>query len=159
MRRLALVLAMALAPAWSLAAHFEGVVTHVTDGDTLTVRPLSGAAPQRIRIQGIDAPEICQSFGVQSRDALASQVMGKRVEVVTKARDDYDRTVARLRLGHQDVGAWMVDHGYAWSYRFHRSAGPYRQQEAQARRERRGLWQSARPLPPREFRERHGSCH
>ena len=46
------------------ARSFEGVVTHVTDGDSLWVRPASGGAPRQIRLQGIDAPEICQAFGV-----------------------------------------------------------------------------------------------
>jgi endonuclease YncB( thermonuclease family) len=123
------------------------------------VRPLAGGAPLRIRIQGIDAPEICQAFGAQARDALAAQVMGKRVLVDARAQDVYERTVARIRLGHEDVGAWMVDHGHAWSYRFHGSPGPYAQQEARARHGRLGLWQSDQPLPPHDFRTRHGSCH
>jgi micrococcal nuclease len=159
MRRWTLAWVLALAPCCALAGRFEGIVTHVSDGDTLMVRPLTGEAPLRIRIDGIDAPEICQTFGVQSRDALAARVMGKRVQVLTKAKDEYQRTVARIRLGRDDVGAWLVGHGYAWSYRFKRSRGPYRLQEAQARSERLGLWQSGRPLPPREFREQHGSCH
>jgi micrococcal nuclease len=157
--RLALILAFALAPAGALAALFQGIVTHVSDGDTISVRPLAGGPPQRIRIEGIDAPEICQRFGIQARDALAAHVMGKRVLVDSKAQDDYHRTVARLRVAHEDVGAWMVSRGYAWSYRFRRSPGPYRQQEARARRERLGLWQSTRPQSPREFRQGHGSCH
>jgi micrococcal nuclease len=154
-----LIIAVALVPLCAGAAQFEAIVTHVGDGDTLSVRPLAGGPPQRIRIQGIDAPEICQRFGTESRDALAGRVMGRRVLIDSKARDGYDRTVARILLARQDVGAWMVSRGYAWSYRFKRNPGPYRQQEAWARRERLGLWQSAQPLSPREFRQRHGSCH
>jgi micrococcal nuclease len=154
-----LMVAVALAPLCAFAARLEGIVTHVSDGDTISVRPLSGGPPQRIRIQGIDSPEICQRFGIQARDALAAHVMGKHVLIDAKARDDYHRTVARLLLANEDVGAWMVSRGYAWSYRFKRSPGPYREQEARARRERLGLWQSDRPQLPRDFRARHGSCH
>ncbi|AMO23401.1 thermonuclease family protein [Ramlibacter solisilvae] len=157
--RLALALAVCLASWQACAGTFEGIVTHVSDGDTLSVRPLDGRAPQRIRIHGIDAPEICQPLGPQGRDALAAKALGKRVVVIAQARDDYQRTVARVRLGREDLGAWMVGRGYAWSYRYQRSRGPYWEQEARARRERLGLWQSSRPQSPREFRQRHGSCY
>jgi endonuclease YncB( thermonuclease family) len=154
-----LFLALGLcAPLASIAARFEAVVSHVTDGDTVWVRPVSGGPPQQVRIEGIDAPEICQAFGSQSRDALAARVMRKRVTLTTRGSDDFRRTVARVRLGREDVGAWLVTQGYAWSYRFRSDAGPYRREESSARQARRGLWASGSPQLPREFRVRHGSC-
>jgi endonuclease YncB( thermonuclease family) len=134
-------------------------VSHVTDGDTVWVRPREGGAPQQVRIEGIDAPEICQAFGPEARAALASHVLHRRVTVLTRGEDDYRRTVARLRLGRADVGAWMVSHGYAWSYRFRGDPGPYTREETRARRAGAGLWGTPDPQPPRDFRVRHGSCH
>lgn len=149
----------ALAPLWAAADSFRGVVSHVTDGDTVWVRPADGGPPQQVRIEGIDAPEICQSFGRDSRDALAGHLLHRRVVVITRAEDDYHRTVARLHLGRADVGKWMVSHGFAWSYRFRGDLGPYRREEAKARRGRLGLWSGGEPETPRDFRVRHGSCH
>ena len=146
------------APIAASAARFEGVVTHVTDGDSLWVRPDDGAAPREIRINGIDAPEICQAFGAEARDALSRRVLRRRVVVVTHGEDDYHRTIARISLGRQDVGAWMVKSGHAWSYRFRGDVGPYRHDEARARTAHRGLWADAHPEMPRDFRVRHGSC-
>lgn len=157
--RLAVLACSLLLP--SVAAHalvFHGVVTHVTDGDSLWVRPSSGAAPREIRLQGIDAPEICQSFGVEARDALASLALHRQVVVTTRARDRYERTVARVRIGSQDLGSWMVSHGYAWSNGRRGSGGPYARQQEQAQAASLGLWRKGRAQPPRDFRKRHGSC-
>jgi micrococcal nuclease len=55
------------------ASSLHGSVSHVTDGDTLWVRSPGAREAQQIRLHGIDAPEICQPFGKQSRDALAAR--------------------------------------------------------------------------------------
>jgi micrococcal nuclease len=157
-RALSIALAC-IAPLFAHAASFQAMVSHVTDGDTVWVRPADGGPPQHVRIEGIDAPEICQPFGNESRDALSAFVLRKSVTVITRGSDDYSRTVARLRVGKEDVGAWMVSHGYAWSYRFRRDPGPYAHEEKRARRTRAGLWSIAAAELPRDFRMRHGSCH
>jgi endonuclease YncB( thermonuclease family) len=73
--------------------------------------------------------------------------------------DQYGRLLARITLQGQDVGAWMVTQGHAWSYRYRRDAGPYAAQESQARAQGRGLFASTDAEQPRDFRKRHGSCH
>ena len=140
------------------AATFHGVVTHVTDGDSLWVRPVFGGAPRELRLRDIDAPEICQAFGEQSRNALAVRVLHRQVSVRSRARDNYQRALAEVSLGGEDLAAWMVGRGYAWSYRYRGKGGPYQAQEEQARSARLGLWASGRPVEPRLFRKQHGRC-
>lgn len=151
----ALLLSLLACPA--LARTLTGVVSHVTDGDTLWVRPAGGGAPVPVRLHGIDAPEICQAYGVEARRALASRVRRHRVQVVIRASDAYQRHVARVELRGQDIGAWMVAGGHAWSSRHRDRPGPYAQEEAQARAARLGLW-AARAVEPRLFRRSHGPC-
>jgi micrococcal nuclease len=140
------------------ARSLHGSVSHLTDGDTLWVRAPGAREAQQIRLQGIDAPEICQPFGAQSRDALAARVLHRQVQVAISARDVYERSIGRVNLQGDDISAWLVVHGYAWSAQFHGRAGPYAKLEAQARAARRGLW--ATPAQnPRNFRKAHGSCH
>jgi endonuclease YncB( thermonuclease family) len=162
MTRLALwtsVAACLLALSFPLhAVTFQGVVTHVTDGDSLWVRPVSGGASHEVRLQDIDAPELCQPFGEEARRELAAHVLHRPVTVTSRARDSYQRVLARVSLGGQDVGGWMVGRGYAWSHGYRGKAGPYQAQEAQARRARLGLWHSSTPVEPRLFRKRHGRC-
>ena len=146
-----------LVPCLAQASRFEALVSRVSDGDTVWVRPTNGEPPQQVRIAGIDAPEICQPFGAEARAALARRLLRKRVVVDTSGEDDWRRTVARVEVGRQDVGAWMVAEGYAWSYRFRGDPGPYAGEEARARSARRGLWREGAELP-RDFRKRHGPC-
>lgn len=140
-------------PAW------RGTVTHVTDGDTLWVRPRSGGAPQAVRLTGIDAPELCQRHGEAARAALVGRVLGQQVQVRGDQRDDYGRKLARVSLGQEDVGAWLVRQGHAWSYRYRGQSGPYARQEALARAQGRGLFGAGKAERPRDFRRRHGPCH
>ena len=141
-------------------AAWSGVVIYVVDGDTVRVRPPGGGKPVSIRLEGIDAPEICQSGGTLSREALQRRVHGQRVAVYGRARDDYGRVVARVNLNGEDQGRWMVANGYAWSYRYRRNAGPYAVEQRGAELAKVGIFavNADRPVNPREFRKRHGSC-
>ena len=143
-------------------ADWSGVVSYVVDGDSVRVRPPDGAKPVSIRLEGIDAPEICQAGGRQARDALKRQVLGQRVAVYGRVRDDYGRLLARIELRGEDQGRWMVAHGQAWSYRYRNSAGPYAAEQRRAQLAGAGifsaLYPSRRPVNPREFRKRHGPC-
>ena len=149
------VLCLALsAPAHALS----GVVTHVSDGDTLWVRPTEGGWAVKVRMQGLDAPELCQAWGPQARAALMGHVLRKQVEVHTLGQDGYERMLGHVALDGQDVGAWMVRSGHAWSDPFRKSRGRYATQEREARKARRGLFAEALPVEPRAFRKAHGAC-
>ncbi|MEO6319809.1 MAG: thermonuclease family protein [Polaromonas sp.] len=143
-------------------AVWTGVVTYVVDGDTVRVRPPDGGEPVSIRIDGIDAPEICQSGGTAARDALNRRVLGKRVVVQAKVRDDYGRLVARIVLNRQDQGKWLVAQGLAWSYRYRNNPGPYALPQGRAEAAGLGMFariHAAAPVYPAEFRKQHGSCY
>ncbi len=71
-------------------------VTRVPDGDTLWVRPLAGGKYRKLRLDGVDAPEICQPGGTAARDALAARVLEQTVTVTERRRDDYGRALVRL---------------------------------------------------------------
>ena len=62
------------------AQALSGVVTRVTDGDTVWVRPDEPKRkPVKLRLVGIDAPERCQAWGAQATAALAAQVLHRHV--------------------------------------------------------------------------------
>lgn len=157
-RALGLLLASLMAPLAAHAASFRGTVTHVTDGDTLWVRPAGGGEPVELRLLHLDAPEGCQPFGPQAKKALAERVLHQQVFVRTRGRDDFQRSLAQVRHRGEDLGAWLVREGHAWSSGYRGAKGPYEDYEAQARRARRGLWSAPGALEPRSFRRRHGRC-
>ncbi len=139
-------------------AAYEARVTRVFDGDTLWVKPIAGGRYRKLRLDGLDAPEICQEGGTAARDALAARVLGRVVTVHERSRDNHGRALVRLNHEGADVGALLVVQGHAWSYRWRHSEGVYAAQEAQARAERRGLFSRADAEVPRAFRQRHGPC-
>ena len=164
---LALAVALAGAPAAVLAARgsaaVDGVVARVIDGDSLWVQPAAGGAPIEVRLLGIDAPEICQEGGREARAFLTELVAGGAVQLRvprgSAGRDEYGRTLARLRVGEVDVNRRLVEEGHAWSQRYKWDRGPYIAAERTARALRRGLHRAgAAALMPRDFRRLHGPC-
>lgn len=163
-RRLAIVGCCAALALPALATErFDGVVTRVSDGDTVWVRadPAAGSArrkPVKVRLVGLDAPERCQPHGAAAAEALSGRVLGRRVQVLRRATDMHGRALGTLWLGSQDVGAWLVREGHAWSARYRGDPGPYAAEEQAARAARRGLFVAADATRPRDFRRRHGPC-
>lgn len=138
---------------------WTATVVHVSDGDTVYVRAASHEPSVAVRLLGIDAPEICQSGGPASREALAEMVLHRQVTLVGVGQDSYGRELARIYVGGQDVGRTLVAQGQAWSYGRGKQGGPYAREQREARLAKRGLFAQARPELPRAFRQRHGSCH
>ncbi|MDD2808657.1 thermonuclease family protein [Rhodoferax sp.] len=147
-----------LSPLWVAAEVFTAKVTYVSDGDTLWVST-KGMPARKLRLLGLDAPEICQTGGVASRDALRQWVGQHTVQVTVKSQDQYGRGLARVRIDSQDVGALMVASGQAWSSRWHGRLGSYAQQEARARANALGVFANPAAELPRDFRKRVGSCY
>lgn len=160
-RRLAsLAACLLLAPALGVARRraLAGTVVRVSDGDTFWVEPAGGGRPVKVRLQGIDAPEICQPWGEQAKRALEALALGQRVRVESVAVDAHGRSLARVLRDDEDLAAALVRAGQAWSHRFRGYPGPYAAEESAARAERRGLFADPAAVPPRSFRRAHGRC-
>lgn len=92
----------------------------VIDGDTIEIHG------QRIRLYGIDAPESGQTCeadgkvyrcGKDAAFALTDKIGRQTVECEDRGRDRYDRVIAICYAGGQDIGAWLVDQGWALAFR------------------------------------------
>lgn len=134
---------------------FAGECVGVTDGDTLRV--MHNGREEKIRLDGVDAPEKSQPFGSRSKQNLSALVFGQVVTVAPTDRDRYGRTVARVYTADgRCVNAEQVGAGLAWWYReyaLHDTA--LEALEAEARRARRGLWADPMPVAPWDFRNPH----
>ena len=83
-------------------APMQGVVTQVSDGDTLRFTP-AGQAPIVVRLANIDAPEICQAWGPEARHALTDLALNKPATLRPTGRDSYGRTVGVVVVDGREV--------------------------------------------------------
>lgn len=127
-----------------------GTVLSVTDGDTIKVQLSSG--PISVRFHSIDAPEENQPWGMEARVALASRLERQQVSLDVDTQDRYERLVATVYLGDENINAWMVLEGHAWAYRDYMKDPQYCQSEADARARRLGLWSLPSIYAPWEWR-------
>ena len=129
----------------------EGRVLKVSDGDSLTVSDGRGGRI-KIRLYGVDAPELDQPHGRASRDYLAALTLRKMVKVERRAQDQYGRQVARIFLEDgRALDEVMVRDGQAWVYEQYCDdlwCIKRRGEQQEARRRGLGLWQEAEPTPP-----------
>lgn len=140
--------ALTLLLATAAAAETPEAVVSVHDGDTLTL-----ASGVRVRLFGIDAPELDQPYGTAARDALAAMVNGRVVRVVEHATDRYGRQVGDVVLDGVSVNRHLVADGAAWCYtRYLPPGDDCPRIEAEARAARRGLWALPDPVPPWTWR-------
>jgi endonuclease YncB( thermonuclease family) len=128
-------------------------VETVHDGDTVTCLDESGLR-QKIRLVGIDAPELDQPHGRVSRDALRGKI-GGGVRVESQGRDQHGRLLGRLFVGDRDINLEMVADGHAWAFTGFSRDGPFDAAEASARSAARGLWANPAAISPSRWRQAH----
>ncbi|MCE9630843.1 MAG: thermonuclease family protein [Planctomycetia bacterium] len=126
-------------------------VVGVSDGDTVTCLDENNQQ-QKVRLAEIDAPEIGQDYGKNSREALAGMVFGKTVEVVDDGRDRYGRWIGHLSVDGMDVNRQMVATGNAWHYAAYSTDQNLAALQAQAQSQRIGLWSQPNPTSPWDYR-------
>lgn len=135
-------------------------VSWVMDGDTVLLVREGQHEPVKLRIEGIDAPEICQPGGAESRDAMVLLALRKSVQVIDHGQDVYGRQIGRLSVNGIDLGAEMVRSGMAWAYRFQTGKGPYAGLQRQAQKQKVGVFAADEAaMSPPVFRKFHGTCH
>lgn len=106
---------------------------YVIDGDTLNIDG------KRIRLFGIDAPEMGQSQGGLARKALVDFIRGHELKLIPVKTDKYGRLVARvIRDDGEDLADLMVSRGFALAS--HRYTRAYTNSQIRARHMGCGFW-------------------
>ncbi len=134
-------------PAAAAAEPFQ--VIKIYDGDTIRVR--GHGAEIRVRLAGIDAPELAegpgeqtQPYGPEARDYLEIRLLDRWVELEQAGLEGLDLYLARVRVEGKEINLEMLAAGLAEIS----SQDPppderladYQAAQAKARAEGRGIW-------------------
>ena len=125
---------------------FSQTVTKVLDGDTIIVENVT------VRILKIDAPELNQTYGKQSKKYLSKIILYKKVRLVADKLDKYGRTLADVYINGRSVAEIMIESGNAWHYSYFDSSFILAQKEKTARKNKLGLWKY-NAINPYNFRK------
>lgn len=137
-------------------------VLSVHDGDTITVTRLKGGDKTqkkiKVRLYGVDAPELKQPAGKESALWLQKRLPAETmVNVKPVSRDRYRRTVGIVSVTGgggergETINAELVNTGNAWVYsQFckRKECREWMRQEMKAREARLGLWAGSEQLAP-----------
>jgi endonuclease YncB( thermonuclease family) len=150
--RYAVAFALSLVAFPAAAAPVSGSAT-VIDGDTLEIDG------RRIRLFGIDAPELSQTCdrggetwacGSAAADELRSMIGSYPLSCEGSEVDIYGRLLAVCYIGGVDLNRTLVAEG--WATAFRRYSDNYVADETRARGSKRGLWSSSF-TPPETYRQ------
>ena len=130
----------------------RGEVVSVYDGDTCTL--LVGKNQYKIRLEGIDTPEMDQAFGKRAKQALSGYIFGKQVTAQLSGKDRYERYLGTILMDGRNVNLQMVKDGCAWHYKKYSSDEILAQAESDARAARRGLWEDGDAMAPWDWRNK-----
>ena len=144
-------------PAASLP-EYEVVASSVHDGDTLRVLSPKGEI-LKIRFACVDAPELKQPLGQESRNYLRSMVneAGGKVKVKVINTDRYGRSVAELWTKSGLLQSRMTTAGMAFAYDQHSKDWPnweaVKSSEKAAMELKVGVWRSPNFERPWDYRK------
>jgi len=135
------------------AQDLTGEVVRVTDGDTFQLELEEVLV--KIRLHGIDTPELDQPYGDRAREFAALLILGRDVGVQIQDIDRYGRIVGTVILPDGRVlNHELVAAGLAWWYRRYASGDTVlRDLEQEARTAERGLWANRQAIAPWDWRQ------
>ena len=129
-------------------------VVKVHDGDTITV--LIDGNHEKVRLYGVDCPELEQPHGKAATSFLAAYLHGKKVSVYATKLDPYGRSVAFVVVGAEMAQEALLDNGLAWvdaRYCKVKFCKDWVRKQAQAQKKKLGLWADDEPIEPRHWRK------
>jgi len=96
---------------WQKTAGSESgsLVVNVLDGDTFVLE-----TSQRVRLAGLNAPEVDFCGGQEAKEKLESLVMEKRVILREPVVDNWGRIIALVYVGNQFINEEVLKEG--WGY-------------------------------------------
>lgn len=129
----------------------NGKITRVSDGDTVILTDEKGVR-KKIRLDGIDAPEVGQEYGDVATEFVKKNVLNKEVRVEVIGIDKYDRVLGVIYVGDMNINEALLSNGLAWQYHYNKN-GKYAELVAEAKQKRLNIWSTNRSIDPYDWRK------
>ena len=127
-------------------ANEKGIIVNVVDGDTVHLLK-DNEEKLKVRLQHIDAPELDQTYGKESKFLLEQLILNKKVTVIGDKKDKYKRLLGVISLDEMDINLEMIKAGAAWHFKKYAKLDQtkyqyqiYDENEHQAKLKKIGLW-------------------
>ena len=135
-----------------------GFMVSDMDGDTFLCKDLFDRE-WTVRLDGIDAPENSQPYGLDARRALRRTLLNKKCYVEWTERDRYRRILGRVFVespvssdSARDVNLSLVGEGLAWNYTKYSKDILLANSERYARGRKKGIWKDSAQIAPWDWR-------
>ena len=132
------------------AYSFVGQVDYVLDGDTLSV--MSDGGYHRVRVAGVDAPELSQPYGLEAARVMRKLLEGQTVLVSVVEEDKYGREVGQVFVNNRCLSCVLLAKGAAWHWQYFDKSSVHFEQHSQleklAREKKLGLWKDEAAVAP-----------
>ena len=129
----------------------SGKITKVSDGDTVILTDNNGKK-RRIRLNGIDCPEIGQEYGAEARKYVEKIALGKYTSVEIVGKDQYKRILGILYVDGINVNEALLKDGLAWVYKYNKDP-KYEQLAKQAQAIKLNIWSNPNAIDPYIWRK------
>jgi len=121
-------------------------VTEVVDGDTFKL-----ANGQKVRMVGIDAPEMDKCGGMEAKKELEKNILYKKVELTDLKVDQYGRILALVYSQKKLVNQVMLKSGWArWDGTRNSLGKTFSDADKEARENKSGVFGKCRELEKKE---------
>lgn len=146
----AMMIPTADARPWTRQNYLTCQVTLVLSGNYFMCQTRKGNE-YLIKMADIEAPELDQYYGKESRNCLKSIISGKKISI--KVRDVTSKhVVGELFFQRQNINREMIRQGYAWADRNNPSS-IYLRIERDAHSYGFGLWEDVDAVYPADYRK------
>lgn len=130
-----------------VGAPFDARVVLVADGDTIVAVPSGDTRPLRIRLEGIDAPELGEPFSGEATRFVRAMLLRQPVRVDGRDVDRYGRLVARVAATGRDASTALLEAGLACHFTQFANDPLLAAAQGRARGAGAGFWAAAAAKP------------
>ncbi|MEG0868351.1 MAG: thermonuclease family protein, partial [Hafnia sp.] len=128
----------------------RAAVAEVIDGDTIILE--QSGIPLRVDLESIDAPELNQAYGEESKAFLANLIEGKKVTIQQVKTVEYRHITGFVKLENLEVNRKMISSGMAWYDLRNGYDALLKDTQKEAKNAKIGLWSDKKAISPWDYR-------